>query len=133
MKKFSIIFGLLAIAATLVATDASAQIAAVTAQGGDNVGADLLETIIQQMSGNLGTAFGLGIAVFGLYMWIVQQATWGIVMIIGGVAFTAFPGLFGGIRESFVAATGDIGSNTDTGSAAASAAATVVSSGTTGN
>jgi len=113
MKKFSIIFGLLAVAATLVSGDASAQTAVTTATaaGGDAVGADLLGTIVQQMSGNLGTAFGLGIAVFGLYMWIVQQATWGIVMIIGGVAITAFPGLFGGIRESFQAATQQIGAN----------------------
>jgi len=110
MKKFLTIFGLLAVAATMVAGDALA-ITAGAVQGGDKVGGDMLEAIIQQMSGNLGTAFGLGIAVFGLYMWIVQQATWGIVMIIGGVAFTAFPGLFGGMRESFQAAAGGIGAS----------------------
>ena len=132
MKKFSIIFGLLAVAATLVSPEAVAQVTAATTAGGDDVGADLLETIMQQMSGNLGTAFGLGIAVFGLYMWIVQQATWGIVMIIGGVAFTAFPGLFGGIRESFEAATADVGASTALDSTAGSAGATVNTRGTVG-
>ena len=86
------LFGFVAVALTLVPDMAHA-----TA----TPGSDLLGDISGLLSGNVGTLIGLGIAIMGLYMWLVQQASWGIVMIIGGVAITAFPGIFLGIKNGF--------------------------------
>lgn len=55
--------------------------------------AGLLAGII---SGNIGLAIGLVITAFGFYQALVEQKTWGWVMIIGGLAITAWPGLFKG-------------------------------------
>lgn len=70
-----------------------------TTEGG--VGGDLFADIQRMMSGNLGTIVGLVLALFGLYTWLVQQASWGLMMIIGGVALTAFPGIFDSLQTGF--------------------------------
>lgn len=65
----------------------------------EEAGEELLETVVGLVSGSMGTLIGLGIALFGLYMWLIQQASWGIMVMIGGVALTAFPGIFDWMRE----------------------------------
>ncbi len=91
-KSFMMValFGVLASVMALVPGVASAEVVAPTAIGGAGaVGA--LTGLIQS---NYGVLIGLGVAAFGLWMWLMDQSSWGIVMMIGGVAITAFPGLW---------------------------------------
>ena len=100
MKKFLTFmsFAVLAVVLTMAPEAAMAQDA--TAAGGD-----LLASVLGMVSGSLGTLIGLGIALFGLYMWLIQQSSWGIMVMIGGVAVTAFPGIFEWVRSGFADAT----------------------------
>ncbi len=66
-----------------------------------NAGAGTATDILNIITGNIGTLIGLGIALLGLYTWLVQQSSWGVIMIIGGVAVTAFPGLFASMQAGF--------------------------------
>ena len=70
MKKFLTFmsFALLAVVLTMAPEAAMAQDA--TAAGGD-----LLASVLGMVSGSLGTLIGLGIALFGLYMWLIQQSS----------------------------------------------------------
>lgn len=69
-----------------------------TAQG---AGSSVITGINSVISGNIGLFIGVGLALFGLYTWLVAQNTGtGIIMIIGGVAVTAFPGLFEGMSQA---------------------------------
>lgn len=70
-----------------------------------NAGEELQTSIFNMLTGSLGTLIGLGIALFGLYMWLIQQSSWGIMVMIGGVALTAFPGIFEWMRGGFADAT----------------------------
>lgn len=76
------------------------------AQSADAAGDELMANVLDMMRGSLGTLVGLGIALFGLYMWLIQQSSWGIMVMIGGVALTAFPGIFDWMRTGFADAAG---------------------------
>jgi type IV secretory pathway VirB2 component (pilin) len=92
MKKLFMfaLFGFVAVAVTMVPEMALAA---------TDAGGSLLTDINNMLGGSVGTIAGLGIAVLGLYMWLVQQASWGIVMIIGGVLITIFPQVFTGLKS----------------------------------
>ena len=62
------------------------------AQG--SVGQAETEILAGILSGNLGLVIGLVAAIFGLYIWLIEQRSWGIIMIILGATFTAFPAMF---------------------------------------
>lgn len=91
-------------------------VAAAAGTGTQAAGGELLVTVSNLVKGSLGTLIGLGIALFGLYMWLIQQASWGIMVMIGGVALTAFPGIFDWMSKGVT----DVNSaNTTTGTIAA--------------
>ena len=74
-------------------------------------GASLFNDVQDLVQGNLGVVIGLALSLFGLWMWLVQQATWGLIIVVGGAALTAFPGIYGslnqGIKNAFQDAQGD--------------------------
>ena len=72
---------------------ASAQVAAGSG-GGDSV-----KAVADAIESNYGLLVGLGVAALGMWMWLMDQNNWGVVMMVGGVAITAFPGLFGGLYD----------------------------------
>ena len=100
MKKFLgfMSFALLAVVLTMAPDVASAAAA--------DAGAELTANFMDMLQGSLGTLIGLGIALFGLYMWLIQQTSWGIMVMLGGVALTAFPGIFDWMQQGVVDATG---------------------------
>lgn len=66
------------------------------------VAADLIQS-------NYGLMLGLAIAAWGAWVFLINQKTWGVFMIILGVAVTAFPGLFVGMMQGaqpFIQAAG---------------------------
>ena len=108
-KNFSMMLfaGFVAILFTMMPEMANAS---APAGGAGSSTADDLQTLI---TGNIGTLVGLGIALLGLYTWLVQQSSWGVIMIIGGVAVTAFPGLFQSMQGGFSAAFSGSGATSD--------------------
>ena len=76
-----------------------------------NVGSSLLTDIQGILRGNLGVVVGLAISLFGLWMWLAQQSSWGLLIVIAGAALTAFPGIYGnlsqGFRSAFQTSQGD--------------------------
>lgn len=65
-----------------------------------NAGSNLLATLTQSITGNIGFFIGLAITVLGLWTWIIKQETGaGITMIIGGVLITLVPGIFSGMHQ----------------------------------
>ena len=66
-----------------------------------NAGSGLFSDIQSAITGNLGTVIGLGISLFGLWMWLMQQNSWGLAVLIFGAAITAFPGLYSGMATGF--------------------------------
>ena len=86
------VFGLLAVAFTLMPEMALA--APEDGSGQESVGA-----LSDAIESNYGLLIGLGVAALGMWMWLIDQNTWGVVMMIGGVAITAFPGLFQGLYQ----------------------------------
>lgn len=82
------VFALLGLAFTLIPEAAVAQ-----------AGSDSVKAFSGIFEGNYGLLIGLGIAALGMWMWLIDQNTWGVVMMIGGVALTAFPGLFSGLYD----------------------------------
>lgn len=87
-----------AMALTLMPEMAFAQ--SVGSAGLQDAGGAFTASFVQTIQGNIGLLIGLGIAFFGLWTWIMSQNSWGIVMIIGGIAVTAFPGLFDGVANT---------------------------------
>ena len=71
---------------------------------GSNVGNSLLNDIQGLIGGRLGTVVGLGISLFGLWVWLAQQSSWGLLIVIAGAALTAFPGLYGSLTDAFKSA-----------------------------
>ncbi len=69
------------------------------APDGGPVGKAETGILVDLLSGNLGLFIGLAIAIFGFYQALVEQKTWGWVMIIGGTIVTAWPGIFKGMYE----------------------------------
>ncbi len=104
-KKFSMMMfaGLVAVLFTLMPEMANAA-----------TGDDALGDIRDVIAGNVGTLIGLGIALLGLYTWLVQQSSWGVIMIVGGVAITAFPGIFSGMQDGFATMFAATGATDDT-------------------
>lgn len=65
-----------------------------------NAGGNMLTTLEDSITGNIGFFIGLAITVLGLWTWIIKQETGaGIVMIIGGVLITLVPGIFNGMHD----------------------------------
>lgn len=89
--------------------------------GGSAVGSSLLTDIQSLISGRLGTVIGLAISLFGLWMWLGQQSSWGLLIVIAGAALTAFPGLYGSLSGAFrsafssTGAGGSVGTGNSTG------------------
>ena len=104
-------FALLAIVLTMAPDVASATAASAPSNVSKATGGELLSQVLGMVSGSMGTLIGLGIALFGLYMWLIQQSSWGIMVMIGGVALTAFPGIFEWMRGGFETATGNKATN----------------------
>ncbi len=72
-------------------------------------GESLLTDVQNLLTGSLGTVVGLGISLFGLWVWLAQQSSWGILILIAGAAITAFPGLYKGMTDGFKSAFGTVG------------------------
>ena len=66
---------------------------------GSGAGSSLRSDIEAVFTGDIGFLVGLGISVFGLYMWLIKQASWGLVMLIAGGLITVFPSLFSSIES----------------------------------
>ena len=61
------------------------------------------------LEGNLAVVFSVVAALFGLYQWLIQQQTWGLIVLLIAVVFTALPSIFDGLcggMQGFLAATG---------------------------
>lgn len=99
MNTFYKTFGLLAITA-VVGSMLPADVWAQNAAG--NAGKETFELIKDLFTGNIGLIVGLVIAAYGLWKWLISQETWGLILVIGGVLITIFPGIFGGIQEGTV-------------------------------
>lgn len=95
MRKF-VMFGLALLAFAVLAAVPDAM-----AQSSSNVGGSFLNDVTGIISGNLGTLLGLGISLFGLWMWLVQQSSWGLIILIAGAALTAFPGIYTSLSDGF--------------------------------
>lgn len=67
-------------------------------------GQSLLADVTGLLTGSMGTVVGLGISLFGLWVWLAQQSSWGLLIVIAGAAITAFPGLYKGMTDGFKAA-----------------------------
>lgn len=79
-------------AAMLLPADALANDAA-------DSGGSLLNAAAGLMESNYGLFVGLIIAALGLWRWLMSQDTWGVMLIIGGIVITAFPGIFEGLYK----------------------------------
>ena len=66
------------------------------------------------IEGNVGLLLGLAIAMWGFWVWIVKQNTWGFFMMVLGTAITAFPGMFEGLRVGAASFVGGMGGTTTT-------------------
>lgn len=89
LKQFTI-FALVAGVATVAGADAHA-----TAEAGSGFLSDFNTAI----GGSLGTTAGLLVSLVGLYMWIWNQVSWGLIVAIGGALLTAFPGIYENIGD----------------------------------
>lgn len=87
--KLKLVLAILAVAA--VATPEMAFAA--------EAGEDLKKDILGLITGDIGFLVGLGISLFGLYMWLIQQASWGIILLVAGGLVTVFPNIFAGIQD----------------------------------
>ncbi len=103
------VLGLLAVTFALLPDIAMAQVGG----GGttSNVGNNLFNDVQSLIRGNIGVLVGLLISLFGLWMWLVQQSSFGLVIVIAGAAVTAFPGIYAGISQGINNAFTDIDSN----------------------
>ena len=110
MKKvlgFALVAGLLA----LIAPEALAQSGGTLTDATQNVGQSALGGVSSLLSGNIALVIGLCLGVFGLWTWLVKQETWGIILILGGVVLTAFPGIFDSITTGSTNIIGTITGN----------------------
>lgn len=105
MRDAFMIFAIALALSMSMVVDAFAQVAS----GGAAVGGSLLADIQSLISGRVGMVIGLAISLFGLWMWLVQQSAFGVVIVIAGAALTAFPGLYGSLTSAFRSAFGGTG------------------------
>ena len=113
MTKLSSKLWMFSLVALVAAVAMIAPDAAFAQNGGGNVGQGLFSDIQGLIQGNLGVLAGLLISLFGLWMWLVQQSSWGLIIVIAGAALTAFPGIYAGISEGIDNAFSDIQDNAD--------------------
>ncbi len=73
--------------------------AAALAQTAAGAGASTLEMVNDLFLGNTGMIVGLGLSAYGFWKWLIDQSSWGIMTIIGGVIITAFPGTFMSVQH----------------------------------
>lgn len=104
-----------AVVALFAAAFAMLPEAALAAGTGTSTGESTLQSIGEVVKGNIGTLVGLFIALLGLWQWLMDQSTWGVVMMIGGIAITAFPGLFTAGQKTFSNLFGNAGASNDQG------------------
>ena len=105
-KQNMTIYSIMGLVAVVAATAPEAAFAA-DSSGATGVGEDLFSNVQDLIRGNLGVVIGLVLSLFGLWMWLVQQATWGLLIVAGGAALTAFPGIYGSISTNIDAAFSD--------------------------
>jgi hypothetical protein len=91
LKQFTI-FALVAGVATVAGADAFA-----TNSGSTGAGSGFLTDLTNALNGSMGTTAGLLVSLVGLYMWIWNQVSWGLIVAIGGALLTAFPGIYDNI------------------------------------
>ena len=97
MGKHVFTFSIIAVAAlAIIALSTEPALAAA-----NNTGSGLLSDIEGLIAGKLGTVLGLGVSLFGLWVWLAQQSSWGLLILIAGAALTAFPGLYGSLASAF--------------------------------
>ena len=94
------IMGLVAVATVLMPEAAHAD--------GASVGSSLFSDVQGLVQGNIGIVVGLLLSLFGLWMWLVQQATWGLLIVVAGAALTAFPGIYAALNSGVKNAFTDI-------------------------
>ena len=63
-------------------------------------GEGLLADVFGVFQGSVGALVGLGISLLGLWMWLMQQNSWGIVLLIAGALLTVFPDIFASFTKS---------------------------------
>ncbi len=79
-----------------------------------NAGTNALSTLTGAITGNLGLLIGLGLAIGGLWTWIVGQNTSaGLLMIAGGILLTLSPGVFNGAAKMVAPLVKSFGSDVD--------------------
>ncbi|RYG60785.1 MAG: hypothetical protein EON60_05900 [Alphaproteobacteria bacterium] len=117
MQKRNLMLGVAAVAAMSLALTAPA----FAQTSGSELGSSFFESLTGAITGNIGFFLGLLLAVWGIWVWVVQQKTGaGVMMIIGGVLITLTPSLFTSIRNFAGNALSTVngGSNTVTKGAA---------------
>ncbi len=94
MQKRNLMLGIAAAAVLTLTAQAG------IAQDGGQVGASFFGSLQTMIVGNIGFFLGLLLAVWGIWVWVVQQKTGaGVMMIIGGVLITLTPSLFNSVRN----------------------------------
>tara|TARA_Y100000780_G_scaffold211112_2_gene210089 strand:+ start:280484 stop:280849 length:366 start_codon:yes stop_codon:yes gene_type:complete len=111
MTKLSSKLWMFSLVALVAAVAMIAPDAAFAQTSGGSVGQGLFTDIQGLIQGNLGVLAGLLISLFGLWMWLVQQSSWGLIIVIAGAALTAFPGIYAGISQGIDNAFSDIQSD----------------------
>ncbi|PIZ30671.1 MAG: hypothetical protein COY40_04140 [Alphaproteobacteria bacterium CG_4_10_14_0_8_um_filter_53_9] len=80
----------------------------------NTAGQKLLATLNNVLTGDLMLFVGLGVAVLGLWAWLIKQETMaGILMIIGGVVLTAAPAIFNGMSTVVTPVVDELGATGD--------------------
>lgn len=102
MKKFLNEYDLLGFLFVCLLTSAFVLVPEVASA--QTAGQGLLSDITNMLQGSIGTVVGLGVSLFGLWVWLAQQSSWGLLIVIAGAAITAFPGLYKGMTDGFKAA-----------------------------
>ncbi len=97
MNRKFVTFGLAGAAAAVALL--SPELALAQSGNASGAGESGLAAFQDLFLGNVGLMVGLAIAAFGLWKWLMDQTSWGIILIIGGVLITAFPGLFGSAQK----------------------------------
>lgn len=91
---------MVAVAALFTALPEVAMAQGTQASGvGSQAGEGLIRAFDDIASGNIGLFVGILVAAFGLYVWLIRQESWGVIMIIAGVIITAFPGIFEALSD----------------------------------
>lgn len=109
--KLKLLLAILAVAAIAAPDLAFAQTPPTSDTAGSGAGSSLKQDIVGIFQGDLGFLVGLAISVFGLYTWLIKQASWGIILLIAGGLVTVFPDLFdniaAGSKSAFSESTAD--------------------------